>query len=588
MKVSRLIGLIATLVILGVGSLLFYKQTLPNVDETRKDVMNRIMTLDVMLKSINELSIKSRYNLDNNYDNLTSTSKNLEYQLKDFQNLYYSNADMTTDLTAKRFFEYKNTQEVKKEMLEKFKSHNSILRNSERYVPIVGEELMALSQQEGLEELSKSYEYVLRNILKYSLFGSINSLKQVKSELSRLPKLESDMPEFASISIIEFSNHIFTIIEQKEKTDEYLNKLLQTDDKGKLNNLISAWDLWYEKNDLSHEKLRKITFAFTIFMVIAVLIILGVLKQLYDSLDEKVALKTCEVKLAYQELRESELKLIQSEKMSSLGQMVAGIAHELNTPLGYVFGNANIIKNNLVKIEHITKQLGLFLYEVHKKPRNIVLTKKHLKFLSKKYAKLDSKVFFLETSDLLEDAIFGLNKMSDLVISLKKFSRMDRDELVKFCIHDGLDSTIKICGNDIGNRRIIKFYETEPIPIECFPAQLSQVLINVMNNAIQATKSDEGVICIRTVFDNDRLCLIIQDNGKGMDEDTQNKMFDPFFTTKDVGEGTGLGMSISYKIIKSHSGDISVESAINKGTIVKITLPLEQIELVSDEQHYVK
>jgi len=180
-----------------------------------------------------------------------------------------------------------------------------------------------------------------------------------------------------------------------------------------------------------------------------------------------------------------------------------------------------------------------------------------------------------EIEDLLQDSSYGLSEISELVSSLKDFSRLDRTSVVDTDLHQGIDATLKICSSLIGKREIIKNYDPHMPQIECMPAQLNQVFMNIITNATQATGED-GVIEISTRTSEQGIEIEFNDNGEGMSEATIKQIFDPFFTTKNVGEGTGLGMSISYKIIKSHGGDITVNSLLNQGTQVSIQLPLKQ------------
>ena len=243
-----------------------------------------------------------------------------------------------------------------------------------------------------------------------------------------------------------------------------------------------------------------------------------------------------ELQNTLKELQETQLQLIHSEKMASLGQLIAGVAHEINTPLGSIKSNNGII-TKLVKQIDDTELAELFA----------------------------------ETTRIDKVAI---DRISNLVVSLKKFVRLDEEQLQKADINKELDLTLEIIYHETKNKaEIIKEYSELPM-IKCYPNMLNQVFMNILMNACQAIEN-KGKITISTEIDNDNLVVKIKDNGKGIKKENLNKIFDAGFTTKSVGVGTGLGLAISSKIIAKHNGTIRVLSEENKGTEFIITIPVE-------------
>ena len=178
-----------------------------------------------------------------------------------------------------------------------------------------------------------------------------------------------------------------------------------------------------------------------------------------------------------------------------------------------------------------------------------------------------------EIPELLNSIKSGANRTTEIIKSLRNFTRLDEDQLKKADINEGLDSTLVILRNQMTNRiEVVREYGDLP-PINCYPGQLNQVFMNILNNAIQAI-DNEGRICIQTMQNDEYAIVKIKDSGKGMSKELQKRIFDPFFTTKDVGEGTGLGLSISYGIIEKHQGKIEVNSTAGEGTEFIIELPL--------------
>jgi signal transduction histidine kinase len=263
------------------------------------------------------------------------------------------------------------------------------------------------------------------------------------------------------------------------------------------------------------------------------------LDQINSNLEQTVEERTRELKM-------QQAHLIQSEKMASLGQMVAGVAHEINTPLGYASSNVESVKQSLTTVAADTN-------------------------LSE-----DAQDRLEEADVLLEDAMHGMAQIDELVKSLKNFSRVDRSHTELFDINDGLDTALKICRNTLKDQiEVVRDYAGGLPQIVCAPSQLNQVFLNLINNAAQAMAGG-GTLTLSSQRDEDHIDIRICDTGCGMDADTQAHIFEPFFTTKPVGEGTGLGLSIVFRIIEDHAGRIAVESTPGQGTQFHIRLPIRQ------------
>jgi len=283
-------------------------------------------------------------------------------------------------------------------------------------------------------------------------------------------------------------------------------------------------------------------------------------------------------------LEESQSQLIQSEKMASLGQMVAGLAHEMNTPLGFVRNNIEIVGENekdflsaLEKSKRILNHLVNGNYEHLKKdiPEAVELIRN-----------IDKIGLIDENKTMLDSSLQGLDRIQELIVNLKNFSRLDQttDQLAN--INECLDSTL-IVAHHILKRHVTVTKEYSQIPeILCAPAQLNQVFLNLISNAAHATEEKgDGTLLIKTWAEKDYLVVQLSDNGKGIGQEVLDKIFDPFFTTKPVGKGTGLGLSISKKIIEEgHNGKINVDTKLGVGTDFFIRLPLRTQAEAHSEQ----
>lgn len=294
--------------------------------------------------------------------------------------------------------------------------------------------------------------------------------------------------------------------------------------------------------------------------------------SLYENLEEKVRERTAEVVRQKEALEDTldQLKLTQSqlvsaEKMASLGQLTAGIAHEMNNPVNFVAANIDSLKLNFEDVQQLIRQ-----YESLKEQEDFDQKVKTLIALEEE---LDKDFLFDEISLLLNGIDEGARRTAEIVAGLRNFSRLDEDDFKHVNLHEGIESTLTLLGNKLSDRITIhKEYAILP-EVECLPGKINQVLMNVFNNSIQAIDG-EGDIFIKTQHVGEEVSISVRDTGVGMPQEVINKVFDPFFTTKELGEGTGLGLSISYGIIEKHGGRILVNSAEGEGSEFIIWLPV--------------
>jgi PAS domain S-box-containing protein len=272
-----------------------------------------------------------------------------------------------------------------------------------------------------------------------------------------------------------------------------------------------------------------------------------------------------------EESRQNEVQMMQTEKMSSLGQMVAGLAHEMNTPLGFV-------KNNIEMLEAKNKETKelIALYEklrsqiMYGSPNDVAMLLSQIDNVSQR---VKNRVW-QESDTLFRSSIEGIDRIQDLILNLKNFSRLDEADFKPTDINENIESTLKIAGHLFkGGIQVIKEFSQVPM-VQAFPAQMNQVFLNLITNAVHAVDERTGRITIKTMHQGNSVVIKVIDNGKGIPPENLKKIFDPFFTTKPVGQGTGLGLSIAYKIIEKHGGKIEVQSQVGRGTEFTITLPV--------------
>ncbi len=264
------------------------------------------------------------------------------------------------------------------------------------------------------------------------------------------------------------------------------------------------------------------------------------------------------------QLKNTQGQLVQSEKMASLGQLTAGIAHELNNPLNFVSSNVSPLKRDLADIFAVLSQYDRAIREHH-------LSEKFVE-VERRKEEVEFSLLLEEVNSLLKGIEEGALRSTEIVKGLRNFSRLDEDTKKLANINQGLESTLLVLKHQLKNRiTVVKDFGGVP-EILCFPGKLNQAFMNILSNAAQAI-AGEGKIYIKTSYDGEIVTISIKDTGKGMSSEIQQRIFEPFFTTKDVGEGTGLGLAITFGIIEDHDGNIEVYSTPGKGTEFIITLP---------------
>ncbi|MEG4838889.1 CHASE domain-containing protein [Microcoleus sp. B9-D4] len=325
------------------------------------------------------------------------------------------------------------------------------------------------------------------------------------------------------------------------------------------------------------------TGSLTIYLLMSLERTAKVEQQVYDRTIQ-LKQRTAELETALKNLQEAQFKLIQTEKMSSLGQLVAGVAHEINNPVNFISGN-------LIHTGAYTREL-LELVEIYQQqyPNPTPEVQAKLK-------EIDLEFISEDLPKILQSMNMGAQRISQIVLSLRNFSRLDEAEMKLVDIHQGIDSTLMILDSrlkpkgDFSGIKLIKDYGNLPL-VECWAGQLNQVFMNVLSNAIDVLSDEENqkrlekkasnsaflpTIRIRTeLLSSNCVCVRIADNGTGMAENVKKRLFDPFFTTKPVGKGTGLGLSICYQIVDKHQGSLRCISAPGEGTEFWIEVPVRQ------------
>lgn len=254
-----------------------------------------------------------------------------------------------------------------------------------------------------------------------------------------------------------------------------------------------------------------------------------------------------------EELRRAQTELVNAAKLATLGSLVAGVAHEINTPLGALHSNHDVIERALIKLQHILE--------------DEVVTPDELEEVRKIVRAMDG---VLHTNGI------AVERMVKLVDSLRTFGRPDRAEIDRVNLHEGIEGTLAVLGHEIHDIEVARDFGDIPT-VECYPDRVNQVFMNLLLNALQAM-GERGTLTIRTRSDGERVSVEISDTGRGIPPDTLERLFEPGFTTKGDRVGMGLGLAISRQIIDQHGGDIEVESVVGEGTAFTVRLPIDLTE----------
>lgn len=314
-------------------------------------------------------------------------------------------------------------------------------------------------------------------------------------------------------------------------------------------------------------KQRYLNYAYIFSLILLGILVFAVISFLGKrKSSRKLTLQNERLQKALQDLQTAQAKLVQNEKMASLGMVTAGMAHEINNPMTFVYTGVSILKSEVSELQQLLSEI-------------LEISESNLSQLEKqKQIQQKINISTAENESINQticDIELGAKRVTEIIQSLQNFSRLNESDVKTIDIKKSINSTLTILGSHARNKKvnIISNFDDSPAKIECFPASINQVFVNLISNAIDATDSEGGEIIIDINDTEENYQIHIKDNGKGIKQEDIGRIFDPFFTTKSIGKGTGLGLSISYNIIKKHLGNISVSSEVGIGTNFTIDIP---------------
>jgi two-component system, NtrC family, sensor kinase len=548
--------------------------------ETHNQIIGHLRLLKQIDAEWNTDVLRSKMGLNTNYDPIASPLPiihELESALTERTSWLGINQQRDLGRITQLLDSHKDLMRNKTNAIEYFKSQNAVLRNSLHYLPVAVAEVGEAARSDGLPaarrfELENATTGLLSEAMTYVQLPEAERRERIQEGVNKLSESVANLPNATRVRIDQYLNHLTTVLAHDDIGRRVLSVVSRFPTGKSLDFLSDTYTAEHEQILVEQQTYRVALIAYSTFLLVLLIYYGWRLLSSFRLLNRT----NNDLRDTNQRLKESQVQLIQSEKMSALGQMVAGIAHEINTPLAYVKGTLDVVKEHVEKFKRLAIECRQLAHVARDKDGGKERMAQHFSEIEKMAIDIVDNEVLDESEDLLRDGSRGIGLISEMVVNLKNFSRIDRVRAVEFDLCEGIESTLLLAKNLLKNKiTITKAFD--PIPkVVCAPSQINQVFLNILSNAAQAI-TDTGEITIRTARHDDKHVRIeIQDDGMGIPADVLPKIFDPFFTTKEIGKGTGMGLSISYKIIQEHGGRILADSEVGIGTSFSIILPIQQ------------
>jgi two-component system NtrC family sensor kinase len=588
-KMNRIFYPLVALALIGLLGFLVMKTRAVDFD-AHTEILGTLRELKQIDAEWNVEVLRAKTGLATNYDRVASPLPliaQLEATLRGKAGVFWQERAEATARLLPLLDAYKQAMDRKIVAIENFKSQNAILRNSSRFMPVAATDLVAAARATSVSadqksQIEQALNHLLADTMTYSLAPDQGLRERIAAGTQTIRQLTAAMTPEVMERVDTLVAHVDTVLRQQERGGKLLAEMAALPTAKAVDALSDAQSQEHDVLMADQQIYRQVLIAYSTFLLMLLAFAAWRLFNYYKLLNRtNLALHKTN-----QELKESQVHLVQAEKMSALGQMVAGIAHEINTPLAYVKGTFSVLNEQLSPMQALAARSYQFARQMREPNRDKAALTSQFHSVETSAKTLVENGVLEDMTKLLKDGIHGIEQISEIVVNLKNFSRLDRAKVAEFSVHAGLESTLLLARNLLKNNvEIRKEYGDVP-NITCSPSQINQVLLNIITNAVHAMpeRTTPNLITLRTGMEDERTVRIeIQDNGSGIPKDVLPKIFDPFFTTKPIGKGTGMGLSISFKIIQEHGGKILVDTEAGVGTVFTILLPVKPVEKAQNE-----
>ncbi|QJQ20674.1 histidine kinase [Pseudomonas sp. SK] len=558
-----------------------------------RDLIRQIKQYDAQWESA---VLKARTTTNYTYDPLVLPLMDMKRLWQQFHKLegHHQKTAMPAWQTAIR--DYQQAFDDKVLLVSRFKTHNAILRNSLAFLPAAADviqvhlgQLVDADTQRLRRITSDTYDLMLSS-LEFAQTTTDDKAADILVGLNDLAVNKERLPVDFQVPIDTISKHIELILREQPKVDQLLEAIEAVPIAERLDAIAQMLDRDEQAALLAAQRYHFYLLVFSTLLVL-LLLYMGVwlmrsyaeinrvnraLVSANDELEQRVERRTqalgqasAALQREMDERRLLENQLVQSEKLASLGQLAAGVAHEVNNPIGFVSSNLGALDDYFGRLQNMLK--------AYADAENTLIPKSLGAELAKLRTEIELDYLLEDIPALIRESKDGISRVARIVKDLKDFSRVDASQDWQLAdLQQGIESTLNIVASELKHKAdLVKDYQ--PLPqVECLPSQINQVMMNLLVNATQAIGAERGKITLRTGANDEWVWIEVADNGCGIPAESLQKIFDPFYTTKPVGQGTGLGLSLSYGIIKRHGGEIHVASEVGVGTTFRVELPIRQ------------
>lgn len=583
------------------ASVLVYLYLMSKADESgtytqARDLIRQIKQNDSQWE--NEI-LKARTSINYNYDPLVWPVVEMKRLWRAFESIETRNQHGNSPAWRQAYADYQQAFEEKTNYVERFKSHNAVLRNSLAFLPAAADGIQAqLGQLADADALrlhnisTDTYDLMLSS-LEFAQMTTDDKAADILVGLNKLAVNKERLPLEFHAPIDTLSNHIALILREQPKVNQLLEQIGALPVAAHLDAIAMMLDRDERTALLVNQRYHFYLLVFSTLLVLLLLYMAVWLLRSFgeinrvnralvvanDELEQRVARRTQALTQASAALQREiderkllESQLVQSEKLASLGQLAAGIAHEVNNPIGFVSSNLGALGTYFARLQDMLK--------AYRDAEPAIGPATLQASLVKLRSEMELAYILDDIPLLISESKDGISRVGQIVRDLKDFSRVDSSQDWQWAnLHQGIDSTLNIAASELKYKAdLVKQYGVLP-EVECLPSQINQVIMNLVVNAAHAMGTERGTITVRTGCANDdKVWIEVADNGCGIPAQSLQKIFDPFYTTKPVGQGTGLGLSLSYGIIKRHCGEIHVHSEVGVGTTFRVELPVRQAQ----------